>query len=151
MSTPDLHTGAAILALCLQSDMLYRKIRFWDADWIVPWWSRMVDGKLFHVFEATNCDTCQAISWDFVLSSTEVQSENSNSMGSRTWVYAAFHIRDELTHFTEVLRSKPVDTFEDLTAQLVLISLSDRRPVQLIRNDVRNMIILTLTYTCNIF
>ena len=29
-------SGAIMLALCLQSGMHYRKVRFWDADWIVP-------------------------------------------------------------------------------------------------------------------
>ena len=28
--------GAIMLALCLQSVVYYRKVRFWDANWIVP-------------------------------------------------------------------------------------------------------------------
>ena len=67
-------------------------------------------------------------------------------MGCRMQVSAARHVRDELTHFTAVRRSWLVETFEYQTAQLVLNSLYDWKPVQLVMNNVINVIIFTSSW-----
>ena len=55
-------------------------------------------------------------------------------------ISAACHVRDELTHFSEVFRSGPVETFEDQTVQLTL-NFFERLEASAV--DVRNVVIFT--------
>ena len=106
-------------------------------------WSRIFDSKIFQVFEPQTAKLREPYVDVFALSSTR-----------SSW--AAEHFPAE--HFPSLRPGKSEanlhislryfghdwwGTFEDQTAQLVLNSLYDWKPVQLITNDVRNAIIFT--------
>ena len=144
MSTPDFSRGCHASTM-FTIWMLYKKVRFGDADWSVSWtasgriWSTVHCSK----FLVTICETARSICWCFCPQFDMI------CVGCRMQVSSAWHVRDELAHFTEVRRSRDswlVKTFEDQTAQLVLNSLYDWKPVQLVTNDPRNVITFTLSW-----